>query len=53
MSEIQENIMAIKNTLASIQITATEDNLGKLLACQQLLSTIYESLGKDDADVQC
>ena len=42
MDELRNNLQAIKNTLETLTIPATYDNLEKLLACQQLLSSLIE-----------
>ena len=47
MDELKQSLQAIKNTLAGLTIQATEDNMGKLMACQQLLTTIIERMDAD------
>ena len=47
MNEAQTSLQAIKNTLESIEIKATVTNMERLLACQQLLSTLIEKVGDD------
>lgn len=55
MDEMRNNLQAIKNTLETLVIPATCDNMEKLLACQQLLSAMIEDMkeapdGNTDAE---
>ena len=51
MNEDANKIQAVINTLQSLNIPATVDNMGKLLGCVQVLDEVKNNLGrKEDQD---
>lgn len=50
MNEYVNSINAVINTLQTLTIPATEDNMGRLLGCLQLLNTLKGELEGKDAD---
>ena len=51
--EIKDTLQAIKNTLETLMIQSTEDNMTKLLACRQLLTQMIEGMNEDgNADTE-
>lgn len=50
---MKDNLQAIKNTLETLMIQSTEDNMTKLLACRQLLTQMIEGMNEDgNADTE-
>ena len=53
MNEMADKIQLVMNTIEQMNITATYDNMNRLLGCLQTLAGIRDDLrnyGKDDTD---
>ena len=50
MNEKQMLIDSIKRTLEGVTIAATEDNLNRMMACQQALAQLREEVADNGGD---
>lgn len=52
MNELANKIQAVMNTLQSLNIPATMENMSKLIGCQQVLEEVRNELNsmKEDQD---
>lgn len=53
MNEMADKIQMVMNTIEQMNITATYDNMNRLLGCLQALAGVRDNLrtlGKDDAN---